>query len=1047
MKRLHTRIGSSIALAFALTAAFLSQVADSNAAQFEIIPTNQMWRYIVPTDNAFCLNGTGWETPGFNDSAWAGPAPGGFTGGETTGGTVTSLAGWLNTTTLPAPTALGGRPYYFRTHFNLSSTNALRLYFTNRVDDQAVWYINGVRVFDDAHPNNPETCDPGGSGGGEATTNFVFTLTDAQLGGIVVVGDNVLAVSVHQNATGSSDMVFGTTMWGENVAPDSPITITTSPTSQTVAERSPVTFTVKATGAPLNYYWRSNGVTIVGAPNTASYTIPLTPFSANGAVYSVIVSNSTGPVTSGNATLTVTPDRTSPTLVKAVGELAPDTITLTFSEPIDPNYDPSGFTLFETGTDPDLTPYNVYGVVLTNQTNIVLNTDPRAQGVNYSVRVLDVRDASSGFNIISPNPTILPLRTTIQLIGFDTDNEWKYSTETNLFGTGWETVGYDDSGSTWLSGPAGLGYESDSAGPAPGLNAVPIRTVTAYQTLSSAPQFFRRHFVLPSQTNGVVLQMRYLFEDGAVVYINGQEAGRFNVGSGTLSVTTRSTAGAADPTPISGPVTLPSTNLVPGDNVIAVVVIQSGTASSDCEMALELTGDVGTLLTGPPVITTQPQNVSVNEGQPASLTVVAEGGLPLYYFWRKGGTVLPDKTNSVLSFPAAVPSDAGSYTVIVSNSLGNVTSTAATLTVTPDTTSPSFVSAVGSTNLTNITLTIADNFGLDAASAQNVANYTVHFPAGGGNLVVLSAVLQANGSNVVLTTDPRIQGQNYEVVINGVTDRSVARNPVTPSTRRLNASIIILAPNDTDLWKYNESGADLGTAWQATGYDDTQAGWQSGLAGFSSAPPPAEITPPGFDLRTTTLHAGTNGGPVTTYYRKHFTFPGSTNGAVLTWAGVLDDGAVIYVNGVEAGRLRLTNNPVFYTNLTTAGAPEQGNTNHTVEGPFVLTANNLVASGDNVLAIEVHQDSTNSSDVVMSIQLIAQIQDFSGSQTPTPHISRNASTGQITISWSGGPGCVLQETTQLRTPPGNTVWSPSTAVNGVAFTPTGPMKFYRLACP
>src|ERR1051325_6034013 len=75
MKRLHTRIGSSIALALALAAAFLSQVADLNAAQFEIIPTNQMWRYIVPTDNAFCLNGTGWETPGFNDSAWAGPAP------------------------------------------------------------------------------------------------------------------------------------------------------------------------------------------------------------------------------------------------------------------------------------------------------------------------------------------------------------------------------------------------------------------------------------------------------------------------------------------------------------------------------------------------------------------------------------------------------------------------------------------------------------------------------------------------------------------------------------------------------------------------------------------------------------------------------------------------------------------------------------------------------------------------------------------------------------------------------------------------------------
>jgi hypothetical protein len=80
-------------------------------------------------------------------------------------------------------------------------------------------------------------------------------------------------------------------------------TITTQPMDVTVTAAQTATFSVVATNA-FNYQWRRGGATIMGATG-ASYTTPATTAADNGAVFSVVVSNSYGSVTSGNATLTV----------------------------------------------------------------------------------------------------------------------------------------------------------------------------------------------------------------------------------------------------------------------------------------------------------------------------------------------------------------------------------------------------------------------------------------------------------------------------------------------------------------------------------------------------------------------------------------------------------------------------------------------------------------------------------------------------------------------------------------------------------------------
>jgi len=98
-----------------------------------------------------------------------------------------------------------------------------------------------------------------------------------------------------------------------NAAPVAP-TITTQPGSQTVTAGQTASFSVAATGtAPLSYQWRKNGVAISGA-TLSSYTTAATASSDNGALFTVVVSNTAGNVTSNAATLTVSAAPVAPTI-------------------------------------------------------------------------------------------------------------------------------------------------------------------------------------------------------------------------------------------------------------------------------------------------------------------------------------------------------------------------------------------------------------------------------------------------------------------------------------------------------------------------------------------------------------------------------------------------------------------------------------------------------------------------------------------------------------------------------------------------------------
>jgi hypothetical protein len=84
---------------------------------------------------------------------------------------------------------------------------------------------------------------------------------------------------------------------------------------------------------------------------------------------------------------------------------------------------------------------------------------------------------------------------------------------------------------------------------------------------------------------------------------------------------------------------------------------------------------------GPPIISVQPLDQTVNKNEQVTFSVVANGYPQLSYQWRKDGLQISGATNANYTIGSVKNGDEGTYAVIVSNSKGNVQSRGAYLTV------------------------------------------------------------------------------------------------------------------------------------------------------------------------------------------------------------------------------------------------------------------------------------------------------------------------------------------------------------------------------
>ena len=133
-------------------------------------------------------------------------------------------------------------------------------------------------------------------------------------------------------------------------------------------------------------------------------------------------------------------------------------------------------------------------------------------------------------------------------------------------------------------------------------------------------------------------------------------------------------------TDISGATSIPytiATTTMADSGAYSVVVTNSAGMATSTDATLTVTATAVT-----PAITTQPAAQTVTEGESATFSVTASGTAPFTYQWKKNGTDIEGVTTSSHTTDATAIGDSGAvFTVVVTNSVGSVTSSGAALTV------------------------------------------------------------------------------------------------------------------------------------------------------------------------------------------------------------------------------------------------------------------------------------------------------------------------------------------------------------------------------
>ncbi len=148
-------------------------------------------------------------------------------------------------------------------------------------------------------------------------------------------------------------------------------------------------------------------------------------------------------------------------------------------------------------------------------------------------------------------------------------------------------------------------------------------------------------------------------------------------------------------------------------------------------------------------------------------------------------------------------------------------------------------------------------------------------------------------------------------------------------------------------WRYDDSGADLGTAWREPGFDDAAWATGNGELGFGDGD------------EATVLASGN----ITYYARKTFDFTGAEPPS-LDLRLKADDGAVVYLNGVEIARDNLPEGQI--TSSTPASGWRSGSDEDFME--HIVRADPLV-EGQNVLAVEIHNVWSGNNDLGFDARL------------------------------------------------------------------------------
>ncbi len=142
-------------------------------------------------------------------------------------------------------------------------------------------------------------------------------------------------------------------------------------------------------------------------------------------------------------------------------------------------------------------------------------------------------------------------------------------------------------------------------------------------------------------------------------------------------------------------------------------------------------------------------------------------------------------------------------------------------------------------------------------------------------------------------------------------------------------------------WRYNQTASNLGTAWYQTNHPVNGSTWFQGpaLLGLTINSLPEPILTP----------LTVSPAQITYYFETDFDFTGDPGSTQLYLNHIIDDGAIVYINGTEVYRHFLPSGTITYNTYASQGV---GDADYSGEIP--ISSASLI-QGSNVLAVEVHQ--------------------------------------------------------------------------------------------
>jgi hypothetical protein len=183
-------------------------------------------------------------------------------------------------------------------------------------------------------------------------------------------------------------------------------------------------------------------------------------------------------------------------------------------------------------------------------------------------------------------------------------------------------------------------------------------------------------------------------------------------------------------------------------------------------------------------------------------------------------------------------------------------------------------------------------------------------------------------------------------------------------------------------WKYLDDGSDQGSQWREPEFDDSR--WRSGAAHFGYGD--------GDERTLVSYGASASTKYITTYFRRHLSVDDPAVFDSLTLRAVGDDGIIIYINGVEVWRENMPSGSIVFTTRASKSRADENKWRSISISPAHLT------EGTNVVAVEVHQSSTSSSDLSFDLELLGVSESSTPTLTRGPYLQTGTSSTTI-VRW------------------------------------------------